>query len=59
MECTKCKGLMINQAFSNKFLSVEGWKCLNCGKIVERKENTIKDSAFGLFYQKEKLKNQS
>lgn len=59
MECPKCVGLMVNQTFSNKFLNFEGWKCINCGKIIERKENTIKDSVFSLFYQKQKVRSQS
>lgn len=58
MECPKCLGLMVNQSFSSKFLNFEGWKCVNCGKIIERKENSIKDSVFSLFYQKEKIRNQ-
>lgn len=56
MKCSKCSGFMINQTFSNQFLKIEGWKCVNCGKIIEKKENSVKDTSFNLFYQKEKVK---
>lgn len=59
MKCPKCEGLMIKQTFFNHFINFEGWKCLNCGKIVEKKENTIKDNAFSIFYQRQKNKDQS
>jgi Zn ribbon nucleic-acid-binding protein len=58
MECPKCQGLMVFQMFSNKCLSIEGWKCINCGKIIEKRENSIRDSSFGVFYQREKIKDQ-
>ena len=57
MKCPKCKGLMISQSFFNHFINFEGWKCLNCGKIIEKKENTIKDDVFSIFYQREKSKD--
>lgn len=58
MKCPKCQGLMVLQAFFNHFINFEGWKCLNCGKIVEKKENTLKDNAFSIFYQRQKTKDQ-
>lgn len=58
MECPKCQGLMIPLTFSNKLVNFEGWKCVNCGKIIEKKENQIRDSAFSLFYQREKSRDQ-
>ena len=57
MKCPKCQGLMVLQAFFNHFINFEGWKCLNCGKIVEKKENTLKDNAFSIFYQRQKTKD--
>ncbi len=59
MICPKCQGLMVCQNFSNRSLNFEGWKCVNCGKIIEKKENSIKDNVFTIFYQREKIKNQS
>jgi hypothetical protein len=35
MECKKCKGLMIEEPYSDYFLVCHGWKCLNCGEIVD------------------------
>lgn len=58
MKCPKCQGLMIMQTFFNHFINFEGWKCLNCGKIIEKKENTIKDNAFSIFYQRQKTKEE-
>jgi hypothetical protein len=57
MKCRKCAGLMIKQAFFDHFLNFEGWKCLNCGKIITRKEQTIELDAFRVFYQQQKYKN--
>jgi len=48
---------MIMQSFFNHFINFEGWKCLNCGKIIEKKENTIKDDVFSIFYQRQKNKD--
>jgi DNA-directed RNA polymerase subunit RPC12/RpoP len=59
MRCPKCGGLMLMQSFFDHFINFEGWKCLNCGKIIEKRENTIKDDSFGIFYQRQKLKRQN
>ena len=48
---------MIKQAFFDHFLNFEGWKCLNCGKIITRKEQVIEIDAFRVFYQQQKCKN--
>ncbi len=37
MKCKKCSGLMVLQSFFDHFLNFEGWKCLNCGKIIAKK----------------------
>ena len=58
MKCPKCEGLMVVQTFFNHFINFEGWKCINCGKIIEKKENTLKDNAFSLFYQRQRTKDQ-
>ena len=29
---------MVLQSFFDHFLNFEGWKCLNCGKIIVKKE---------------------
>ena len=57
MKCRKCAGLMIKQAFFDHFLNFEGWKCLNCGKIITRKEQVKEIDAFRVFYQQQKCKN--
>jgi hypothetical protein len=59
MKCPKCKGLMILQVFFDHFINFDGWKCLNCGKIIEKREQTIQDDAFSIYYQKQKIKKQS
>ena len=33
------------------------WKCLNCGKIVVKREKTIEYDSFSMFYQQQKCKN--
>src|ERR1700745_1340096 len=35
MQCGKCKGLMVRERFSDYFLIVYAWKCINCGAIVD------------------------
>lgn len=59
MKCPKCNGLMVMQSFFDHFINFEGWKCLNCGKIIEKKENTLKDDVFGIFYQRQKSRKSS
>ncbi|HBS48075.1 TPA: hypothetical protein DEO28_02310 [Candidatus Dependentiae bacterium] len=56
MKCPKCGGLLITQSFFSHFINFEGWRCLNCGKIIEKKEKTLKEDAFSLFYQRQKSK---
>lgn len=58
MRCPKCEGLMVAQNFFNHSINFSGWKCLNCGKVVEKKENSLKDDAFSLFYQRQRAKDQ-
>jgi hypothetical protein len=59
MKCVKCDGLMVLQSFFDHFLNFEGWKCLNCGKIVLKKEKTIEYDSFSVFYQQQKCKNRT
>ncbi len=59
MKCTKCSGLMISQSFFDQFLNFDGWKCLNCGKIIARKEKIIEFDAFSIFYQQQKHNNRN
>ena len=56
MECKKCSGLMVQQAFFDQLLNFDGWKCLNCGRIIARKEKIIEADAFSLFYRQQKCK---
>lgn len=58
MKCPKCDGLMVMQTFFNHFINFEGWKCINCGNVIEKKENTLKDNAFSIFYQRQRNKDQ-
>lgn len=59
MKCKKCDGLMVLQSFFDHFLNFEGWKCLNCGKIIVKKEKTIEYDSFSIFYQQQKCKNRT
>jgi ssDNA-binding Zn-finger/Zn-ribbon topoisomerase 1 len=59
MKCKKCGGLMVLQAFFDHFLNFDGWKCLNCGKIILRKEKSIEFDAFSVFYQQSKCRNRN
>ena len=36
MKCSKCGGLMVSQRFADFFITFYGWKCLNCGSIVDK-----------------------
>jgi hypothetical protein len=56
MKCPKCGGLMVLQSFFDHFINFEGWKCLNCGKVIEKREQTIQDDVFSVYYQKNKFK---
>ena len=57
MKCRKCSGLMVQQSFFDHFLNFDGWKCLNCGKVVVKKEKSLEFDAFSIFYQQQKCKN--
>jgi hypothetical protein len=50
---------MVLQSFFDHFLNFEGWKCLNCGKIVTKKEKSIEFDAFSVFCQQQKCKNRN
>jgi hypothetical protein len=57
MKCKKCEGTMVLQSFFDHFLNFDGWKCLNCGKIILRKEKNIEFDSFSVFYQQNKSRN--
>ncbi len=57
MECKKCQGLMVLQSFFDHFLNFDGWKCLNCGRIVLKKEKNIEFDTFSIYYQQHQAKN--
>jgi len=59
MKCEKCDGLLVLQTFFDHSLNFEGWKCLNCGKIILKKEKTLEYDSFSLFYQQQKSKNRN
>lgn len=59
MKCSKCNGLMVFQTFFDHFLNFNAWKCVNCGKIVVKKEKTIEFDALRTLYQQHKCKKQS
>lgn len=59
MKCKKCGGLMVLQSFFDHLLNFDGWKCLNCGKIVLKKDKSIEFDTFSIFYQQHKCKNRS
>lgn len=54
MKCTKCEGLMVLQSLFDNSVNYDAWKCLNCGKIISKKEKTIEFDAFSIFYQQNK-----
>jgi len=56
MKCKKCDGLLVLQQFFDHFLNYQGWKCLNCGKVIIKKEKSLEADAFSLFYQQQKYK---
>ena len=58
MKCPKCTGMMVKQAFFNQSVNFEGWKCLNCGKVIENKKNSIKTDAFDIFRHRLKAKDE-
>ena len=47
---------MVLQTFFDHFLNFNGWKCINCGKIIIKKEKTIVFDTFSIFYQQQKNK---
>ena len=59
MKCPKCTGMMVMQSFFNQSVNFEGWKCLNCGNVIEKKKVTIKTDVFGVFYQRQKNKDEN
>lgn len=50
--------MMVMQSFFNQSVNFEGWKCLNCGNVIEKKKTTIKTDAFSIFYQRQKIKDE-
>lgn len=42
MTCPKCKGLMMQERFSDFFLIFYAWKCINCGSVVDQTITTNK-----------------
>ncbi|MDH5496282.1 MAG: hypothetical protein OEY12_02405 [Nitrospira sp.] len=36
MDCPNCKGMMMLERFSDFFLVLYAWKCINCGAIIDR-----------------------
>ena len=35
MDCSKCKGWMVQERCADYFLVWYAWKCLNCGAVVD------------------------
>lgn len=35
MRCPRCHGLMYFEKFLNKLEFFNGWRCINCGEIVD------------------------
>jgi len=54
MNCPKCTGLMVVQSFFDNFANSDAWKCLNCGKMVVRKEKSLEMDSFSIYYQQQK-----
>jgi hypothetical protein len=49
MKCEKCGGYVEKQEFFESGLSCQGWKCLNCCKIVMIREKELKHDEFRHF----------
>lgn len=49
MDCPKCSGCMYQETFFESALSYEGWRCLNCGKIIVKYTREFKDDSYGHF----------
>ncbi|MFZ5953694.1 MAG: hypothetical protein ACOYT8_01190 [Candidatus Dependentiae bacterium] len=59
MKCKRCGGLMVLQSFFDHFLNFDGWKCLNCGKVVLKKDKSIEFDTFSIYYQQQKCRNRN
>jgi hypothetical protein len=35
MDCIKCDGLMVQERFSDGFGSIQEWRCVNCGLVLD------------------------
>jgi hypothetical protein len=35
MDCMKCQGLMVQERFSDGFGSIQEWRCVNCGLVLD------------------------
>lgn len=54
MDCPRCNGLMIVQAFAHLSSESETWKCVNCGNIIAKKEKVIEIDNITMFYHQQK-----
>jgi transcription elongation factor Elf1 len=59
MECPRCNGLMIDQAFIPTVSEAETWKCVNCGNIITKKEKFLEYDSFSIFHDQQKEKKNS
>jgi len=35
MRCPRCSGVMVIQKFFDMYYNFEGWRCVNCGSIID------------------------
>jgi ssDNA-binding Zn-finger/Zn-ribbon topoisomerase 1 len=58
MDCPKCKGLMISERMTDYSIVFYGWRCINCGTIMDgiiMKNKEKPAAAYGKVYA-EKLR---
>lgn len=53
MDCPKCNGLMISERMTDYSIVFYGWRCINCGTIVDGlilKNKEITAASYGKSY---------
>lgn len=53
MNCPKCTGYIVQETFFESGHSYEGWRCINCGKVVVKHTHELQHDQYGQFvYQR-------
>jgi len=56
MECPKCHGSMAYEKFIGKEEQFKGWRCVNCGEIID---SVIEENRKGIQEKTKEFKNKS